>query len=244
MRWPSICFFRRLTGLLAGLLFGAAAMGGTWPADSVNLALVDSAANKKFLSGFELLVDYGKILTLPLPQENKWEAGAQLRLFERIVLVGEYGQAVLNPNSGAENTSFYTIEGAWYRLGLDYYTALDPKNFYYAGLRYAVSDFSDAGELWLTSDLFPDYRQAFGSDDLQASWVELVLGSETSLTIGKEDSKLRIRGLFLGWKFRFRVLLEFENRELQPVANIPGFGRAEDKTVPALNLYLKYRFGR
>jgi len=198
----------------------------------------------KFFSGVEVWIDYGKLLTLPTKFENKYEGGVNLRFFERMIIAGEFGYATIDPLKAYDNALYYTVNGHYYRAGLDYYMELDPKNFYYVGIRYGSSQFEDRGQFLIDSEFWEDYQDEFGSSDLQATWYELVFGTETILRIGTPTSKIHIDKLFLGWKFRFRILAKFENREVPSVYTIPGYGRTFDKTVPALNFYLKYRFGR
>lgn len=204
----------------------------------------DSVIIKKFLSGVELVVDYGKILTLWTKFESKYEAGVNIRFFEKIVLAGEFGYSELNPLKAYDNALYYTVKGSYGRIGLDYYTAYDPKSFYYAGFRYGTSMFEDEGVFLIDSEYWEDYEEGFGSTDITASWFELILGTETYLNIGRKKSDDKPSKLLLGWKFRFRILGDFTNREAPTIYSIPGYGRTFDKTVPALNLYVKYRFGR
>ena len=214
------------------------------PAGSKNeITEADSLIAKKFLSGLEFAIDYGKLLTLWTEFESKYEGGINVRFFERIVLAGEFGFAELNPLKAYDNALYYKVTGSYGRLGLDYYTAYDPKSFYYAGLRYGMSMFEDEGQFLIDSDYWEDYQEGFGSKDITATWMELVLGTETYLKIGKGKTESPKSNLLLGWKFRLRFLMDFENREEPRIYSIPGYGRTFDKTVPALNLYLKYRIG-
>lgn len=221
--------------------------------DSLNLISADTSAilvdmndslqNKKLFSGLELIVDYGKILTLWTEFESKYEAGINLRFYEKLVLAAEAGYAELNPLKAYDNALYYTVKGSYARLGLDYYTAYDPKSFYYAGFRYGMSFFEDEGLFLIDSEYWEDYQEGFGSTDITASWVELIVGTETYLKIGKKvDEDPRSKWLF-GWKFRLRILTDFENREEPLIYSIPGYGRTFDNATPAINLYVKYRFG-
>jgi hypothetical protein len=161
-----------------------------------------------------------------------------------LVLAGEFGYAVLDPLKAYDNALYYTVEGMYWRAGIDYYMSLDAKNFYYVGFRYGSSQFEDRGQFLIDSEFWEDYQDEFGDTDLTATWYELVFGTETILQIGQPDSKIYINKLFLGWKFRFRILGNFENREPPGIYSIPGYGRTFDKTIPAVNFYLKYRFGK
>lgn len=204
-----------------------------------------SVSEKKpgFFSGVEIYIDYGKLLLLASSFESKYEGGINLRFFGRAELVGEFGYAVLDPLKAYDDALFYTIKGTFYRFGLDYFIPIDRKNALYAGLRYGASQFSDQGEFLLESDFWEDYGDTFGSDNLQADWFEIIFGSEMRLGKAGGDPTPK-SGLFLGWKARLRILMNFENREEPVVYAIPGYGRTFDKTIPALNFYIKYRFGR
>ena len=207
------------------------------------IVAVDTVYEKKFISGVELAVDYGKLLTLWTKFESKLEGGLNIRFKERIVLASEFGYAELDPLKAYDNALYYTVRGPYARLGLDYYTSYDPKSFYYFGARYGMSVFEDEGKFLIDSDFWEDYGEEFGSTDVTATWWEIVVGTETYLNFLKKDPTSPKSRLLLGWKFRLRVLADFENREEPTIYAIPGYGRTFDKTVPALNLYVKYRFG-
>ena len=203
----------------------------------------DSIVHRPFFSGIDLSLDYGKLITYPTNFESKLEAGASLRFLQRLAIVGEYGTATLNPQKAFDNVTSYTIKGSYMRAGLDYYLPIDKKNSIYFGLRYGSSAFEDKGEFVIDSEFWGNYQDGFGSDGLSANWGELVFGTETKLAIGKPNARFQVKGLLLGWDFRFRILGEFVNREPIRIYAIPGYGRTTDKTTPALNFYLKYRIG-
>lgn len=215
--------------------------------DSTNIPEVevtlDSLEKRKFVSGVELVVDYGKILTMWTKFETKYEVGINIRFYERIVLAAEYGHAVLNPLKAYDNALYYTVTGPYARVGLDYYTSYNPKSFYYVGLRYGASVFKDEGAFLIDSEYWEDYEDGFGSTDVPASWVEIVLGTETYIKFSKKNPDDPKSNVLLGWKFRLRILAEFENREEPRIYSIPGYGRTFNNVTPAFNLYIKYRFG-
>lgn len=210
--------------------------------EASSIVAVDSMP-KRFFSGVELAIDYGKILMLWTDFESKYEGGINFRFYERIVLAGEFGYAELNPLKAYDNTLYYTVKGPYVRLGLDYYGAYDPKSFYYAGMRYGMSVFEDEGMFLIDSEYWEDYEEGFGSTDIAASWIEVVLGTETYLKLSKKNKEDPKSKLLLGWKFRLRFLANFENREEPRIYSIPGYGRTFDQVVPAVNLYIKYRIG-
>ena len=228
--------------ILAGDSLNTAAL----PSGENPVMVADTIPPKKFLSGVEFQLDYGKLLTLWTEFESKYEAGINIRFFERIVLAGEVGYAELNPLKAYDNALYYTVTGPYARVGLDYYVPLNPQNptdFYYAGLRYGASIFDDEGMFLIDSEYWEDYEEGFGSKEISATWAELVLGTETYLKIGEKAKTKQTSKLLLGWKFRLRFLMDFENRDEPRIYSIPGYGRTFDNVVPALNLYLKYRIG-
>ena len=207
--------------------------------------VTDSIPPKKLLFGAEFLIDYGKILTLWTEFESKFEGGFNLRFYERIVLATEFGYAELNPLKAYDNALYYTVRGPYGRIGLDYYGAYDAKSFYYAGLRYGYSIFEDEGAFLIDSEYWEDYEDGFGSSDVTASWFEIVAGTETYLRIGKKmkEKEGEKSKLLLGWKFKLRFIMDFENRDEPRIYSIPGYGRTFDEIVPVLNFYVKYRIG-
>jgi hypothetical protein len=211
--------------------------------DLGNEMVADTIPPKKLLSGVELKIDYGKLLLIWSDFETKYEAGLNFRFYERIVLATEFGGAELNPLKAYDNTLYYTISGMYGRVGLDYYTAYDPGNFYYVGIRYGMSNFEDEGIFLLESDFWEDYQEGFGSKDVTASWAEFVLGTETFLKVGKRAKKTGKSRLLLGWNARLRFLTDFENREEPRIYAIPGYGRTFNNVAAALNFYIKYRMG-
>jgi hypothetical protein len=206
--------------------------------------MTDSLQAKKLFSGLELVIDYGKILTLWTDFESKYEVGINLRFYEKFVIAAEMGYAELNPLNAYDNALYYTVKGSYARLGLDYYTSYNPKSFYYAGFRYGMSFFEDEGLFLIDSEYWEDYQEGFGSTDISASWIELIVGTETYLKFGKKKEENPKSKFLFGWKFRLRILADFENREEKPlIYSIPGYGRTFNNITPAINLYVKYRFG-
>ena len=106
-----------------------------------------------------------------------------------------------------------------------------------------MSLFEDRGQFLIESEFWEDFQQGFGSTDITASWMEIVIGTETYLRLGKGKTDAPKSRFLVGWKFRLRFLMDFENRDEPRIYSIPGYGRTFDNSVPALNLYVKYRIG-
>jgi hypothetical protein len=186
---------------------------------------------ERFHSGFFIKVDYGKLLTLPSQFESKLEGSAGFVIFRRIVVNATYGTATLDPLKAYKNVEFYTIEGNYLKFGLEHYFIVNPKNFFTLGAKYAMGNYSDEGKFLIGSEFWDEYGEEFGSSDLKANWIELVMDTETYLA----------KNLYLGAQFSLRIMINFDSREDIPVYAIPGYGRTFDKTVPAASLYIKYK---
>lgn len=195
----------------------------------------DISLSMPFLSSIAVSVDYGKLAAQFLNTESKYEFGGQVEFKDRIVLIGEYGFSTLTPNGAYQNTE-YTSEGNYFRVGLGYKIDFTAKNNLYFSARYARSSFKDKGTLDVTSasGLYDDLLQPFVRDDLTAQWFEIVMSSEAKLW----------KGLYAGFHLRLRIMDKYDEQEPLDVYTIPGYGRTFDKSIPAVNLYLKYALQR
>lgn len=186
-----------------------------------------------FISGVGLGVDYLKLPTFFLNNETKYEGSFEIIFKNHYVVSLEAGHASYTSKRSYKNAPDYEVRGNYARLGLDYTAEFNPQTNIYIGLRYARSQFEDHGIFIISNELFNERRETIDRTGLEAAWFEVVVGSEQQM--GKN--------FFVGGTFRLRFLNDFENFEPIPVYNIPGFGRSHDSTVPALNLFVKYRIG-
>ena len=195
------------------------------------------------VSEVSILVDYGKTLGQFVNFEEKYEAAFAIVLRDKIQLIGEYGYASLTPKNNYKNAD-YESKGEYVRLGLSYFSRASVKNNISIGFRYAISsDFEHIGTYHLRAPeiddnfqsgrLQRDYQESFGKSNLTATWYELVLQTETKLW----------KVIWAGMQFRFKYLRQpptISEDEID-VRSIPGYGLRTDQTVPAVNLYLKFR---
>jgi hypothetical protein len=186
-----------------------------------------------FFSSAAVLYDYGKLIGLALDTESKYELGVQFEFKNRLIFIGEFGMATLEPNGAYQNGS-YISKGNYFRVGLGWKIDMNPKNNFYFSLRYASASFEDSGEINITSTsgLYDRYVEVFRRNDLAATWYEFVLSSEMKAW----------KGLYLGFHFRLRIMDKYDLQSPLDVYSIPGYGRTFDATIPALNLYVKYAF--
>ena len=181
-------------------------------------------------SGLGIMLDIGKLSGFFLDFETKLEAGLEYKFKNGIVINVEGGYYELDP--GAFDNGSYHSEGIVLRAGVDYSFNIDPQNIMYIGGRWGNSTFEDIVEYEIGSNFWNNFQGQDSRQDLQASWVEFILGSENNI----------VGSFYLGVKFRLRYLIDYDLQEPIDVYSIPGYGRSFDNSVPVANLYLKYRF--
>ncbi|MEP4092406.1 DUF6048 family protein [Reichenbachiella sp.] len=229
--------FKYLLALLSLLTFHAKSQEFTGIDKSDEQAVLSEEDQTPipFLSSAALLIDYGKLFGQFLDAESKYELGTQFELKNRFVVLGEYGYATLNPAGAYQNTD-YESEGSYFRVGLGYKIDMTTKNNLYFSVRYAKALYSDRGVIDITSasGIFNDLIYPFERTGLSAEWYELSMSSEARLW----------KGLYAGFHLRLRIMNKYDQQEPLDVYAIPGYGRTFDRSIPALNLYLKYAFER
>ncbi len=184
-----------------------------------------------FISAIGVQVDYGKFSSFFLDFETKYEAGIFVKFQNRYQVVMDIGRSALSPVDVLDDND-YRAAGTYMRAGVDYVLAKDPANRLFGGLRYGKSNFSDQAQFFGEDINLERYPVGMRRDGFTADWFELVLGTEGQF-MGNLD---------IGFLIRMRILYQFEQvgeGEI-PVYRIPGYGRAEDKTSPALNIFMRY----
>lgn len=201
------------------LLFALPLTGWSQETDSTSVPPVSPA----------FYFDYGKAAGSVIPEYQKWEGGFELIFLGRIQGVVELGQWKLNPD--AIENGHYWVEGTYTRFGVGYIPYVDAGSRIGVGFRYATSSYSDRGDYTILSgsDLQPDIVETFDRNNLSATWYEAVFYSDKAVN----------KWLTLGFTFRVRFMQSYDAFDDPNTMIIPGFGRAGDKTVPAVNLFLK-----
>ncbi len=180
-------------------------------------------------SGLEIGLDYAKLGSFLLDFETKYEVNVGLLYKNKIRLAAEYGYGKIKPRRAIKNGQ-YISEGTYYRVGADWVGSIDLNNKVYFGLRYAKGMFEDRSTFTIESDLWDNFTGNLVRKNLEADWIEIVIGSENNIW----------NSLFIGWIFRFRIMNEYTSFEDFDVYTIPGYGRPINNTIPAVNLYVKY----
>ena len=209
-------------------------------------------APAKFFSGVSVTADIGKPgLAQIAGFEDKLAFSAHLEFMGYLQLSAEYGRATMVPEEPFQNVA-YRVEGDYIGLGVDYVTQIKTKNFLSVGIRRMTGNYSDLGTVTIESNsmLSDDYQRTFARNDLSANWWEFVVSSETKLIedfTGKRDEMNTIHkvldNFYFGLHFRLRFALDYVAQEGIDTYTIPGYGRTFDNSVPAVNLYLRYRLG-
>lgn len=203
------------------------------------MAQEDSLKAESKPSVIFLSADYGKGLESLIGEQLKWEFGAGFALNNRIVITGEYGYGSLEP-SGVVRNGYYRSVGNYYRLGLEYMFEITLDRYLSLGAMYGASVFDDEGNIQIDSELWPDLNETFTRQGLHANWTELILNSEGPVTNAPDGF---LKNVFWGMRIRLRIL--FTDTALgndYDIYSIPGFGKTYSPVVPALNLFIKYRF--
>lgn len=197
--------------------------GAKQPKDSINYPLV---------SAVSVYFDYPKLFSFFTEFENKAELGVELQLLKHIILRTEFGRGRIQPRNFYKNAD-YEVSGNYYRVGAGYTKTLGGDSRLSFGVNYGQSFFDDRGNIQIESPsgLFDPLEESFRRKDLTGNWVEITFGTESH--IGKN--------LYLGFTARVRKLLDYDSFDELDVLSVPGYGRTFDNSIPALNLYLKYR---
>jgi hypothetical protein len=94
-----------------------------------------------------------------------------------------------------------------------------------------MSTFDEELSYLITSDLFEDISETVSRTGITAQWAELSIGSEAHLGEGP---------FYIGGYLSLRVLVSRDEFEPTDTYTIPGYGRTFDKTIPSVQLYLKW----
>jgi hypothetical protein len=196
----------------------------------------DTAANLSddvsLIRRFEISLDYLKLVSLALPAETKLEGGIAIITKLNLAINIEIGYGAKMPENHFKNAE-YRVEGMYGRAGLSYIFPFNPSVNFYLGARYGMSRYEDEATYTIESSLWDPYQARLTRTGLSARWAELIVGSESQYK----------GNFYLGFIFRLRAMISQDNFSPLEVYAVPGYGRTMDKTIPALNLYIKYMIG-
>ena len=185
-----------------------------------------------------ITIDYGKLLETAIGDQVKWEFGAGVLLSDHFSFIVEYGFGKLKPKNVINNGS-YTSEGNYIRGGFDYAFEVVPNRFLSFGLLFAYSRFKDEGQVQIDSEIWDNLNESFQRDDLSAQWLELVISTEGPIL---KNSESYLSNIYWGSKLRIRMMLSESATQNFDIFAVPGYGRRYRNVVPAINLFLKFKF--
>lgn len=202
-----------------------------FPEETVSNTPQEQMVKAPIFSGVEIGVDYLKFLSLLFDFETKYEGHLGLIFRNRYIILLEAGQGILNPEKAYKNDDYYESKGTYGRFGIGYILISDDKSNLIAGVNYGHSKFKEVIGIHIENPYGFSYEDQIIRNNLFGQWYEFTLATESII----------FKSFYAGAMFRFRILRK--NNEIEPfeVYSIPGYGRAFDKTIPALNLYIKYR---
>lgn len=167
------------------------------------------------------------------PSEIGAEVSADFELIRNLYPIVELGYSSINET---ETLFKYAANGIYGRVGIDYnLLKLKDRSQHHAitfGARYGLSVFTHSAEdIYIQNAYWGDYVAPAYSKDLRGHWVELVGGIKAEL----------LPNLFMGWSFRFKILL---NPDMDPLVNpqlVPGFGTGGKNRNFGINYSIYYK---
>jgi hypothetical protein len=150
------------------------------------------------------------------PSEIGAEVSADFELVKDFYPIFELGY---NSISESDSLFNYAASGTYARVGIDYnLLKLRDRSQHHAitiGARYGISLYSHSAEnIYIQNPYWGDYVAAPYEMQLRGHWVELVGGIKAEL----------LPNLFMGWSFRFKILLNPDMDPLVTPQMVPGFG--------------------
>lgn len=178
------------------------------------------------MAGQDTLRTYGPRIGIDLarfvyifadPSEIGAEFSVDMEVYNNIFPVFEIGYSYI---SETEELFNYSAGGTYARMGVDYnFLPVTDRSVHHSltvGFRYGISIFSHRVEnAFVPSGYWDDLDMGNYENNLTGNWIELVGGLKTEVA----------PNLFLGWSFRYKVLL---NPEMDPQVTpefVPGYGR-------------------
>lgn len=198
-------------------------------------AIIDTVrllVNKKPF-GIQIGVDLLKLASFAIDAETKYEGQVGIS-YKNFHLIAEAGFVNYAYAIAYKNSEDYEVEGEYYRFGIDYAFNLSLKNQLLLGIRYGMSTFGDKGSFEVSSELWDNYSFALDEQaraDATATWGEVIVGTQSLIA----------KNLHFGWYFRLRKLIDRTSYDPVDIYYVPGYGKSNSQTVPALNLFLKYK---
>jgi hypothetical protein len=168
------------------------------------------------------------------PERTAFELSADMEVKLNYYITTELGMQQYR----SEDSLFtYHADGFYGRIGMDYNIlkkrAANQYEMVFAGIRYGYSRLDhDAENIYIRDNYWnPVVQTQMETAVIHAHWIEAAAGVRAEL----------FRNIFIGWSFRWRIML-YQTRvpEMKPIY-IPGYGRGEKKSLIGFNYYIYVR---
>jgi hypothetical protein len=167
------------------------------------------------------------------PAQTGAEISADFEVYRNVNPVFELGY---NSISDKQELFDYSSSGSYGRAGIDYNVLpLKDRSIHHSisvGFRYGMSVFTHHIEdVVIPNDYWGDYIPEPYENGLTGHWVELVGGMKAEV----------FANFFLGWSFRYKILLNPEMDPLMIPEMIPGFGSGGEERVFGFTYSIFYK---
>ena len=179
-------------------------------------------------------VDLARIYYLfDSPQQIGAEFSADFEIYRNIYPVFELGY---NNMSEEKDLFNYQSGGTYGRAGIDYnILSLKERSAHHTitlGFRYGMSIFSHRIEdILIPHEYWGDFMTEAYENNLTGHWLELVFGMKAEV----------FSNFFLGWAFRYKILLNPEMDPLMLPEMIPGYGSGGEDRVFGISYSMYYK---
>ncbi len=144
----------------------------------------------------------------------------------------DFTQSETNLGDDDDSTTYFN-KGTVARLGV--YMNIIPddleQNLVTIGVGYGRSWFDESLKGYVDDDIYGFFPINRSSTGLGGGWVELTAGMQARVW----------KGFFVGYEFQLKLLPHFRDRDQVQIYEIPGFGKASQKSALGFSYFLLYR---
>ena len=135
--------------------------------------------------------------------------------------------------TGVQDSTTYAHNGNYLRLGVVYNLLKNDTqgNLFYLGLGYGRSWFSESFSGQVQDPVYGTIEINREANDLRGGWLEAGVGIQARIW----------KQLFAGYELRLKFAPHFTDDDLVQLYQVPGYGRASDKSQVGFSYYLLYR---
>lgn len=192
-------------------------------------------AQEERIKGLRLGYDISRLaLYIVEPERTAFELSADFEIKQNFYLTAEGGMQKYRLTETLYN---YNSDGYYTRIGMDYNILKNrAKNQYemvFGGFRYGYSKLNHTADniiigtnYWGNGDI-----TELDNTTINAHWIEALAGVRAEL----------FKNVFIGWSFRWRIMLYQSRVAVMKPIYIPGYGKGEKKSVIGFNYYIYVR---